>query len=131
MKSENSKLAREKKYMKDAQMSNKGDWKAKTQVAELRKALDEAKEEKKKVEQKYKVENENLRKKLAEEANKNKLLGQQVKLLEYGKMMVLQDQQQERTKDRKANFQHYAPQWVDAPKATFLQRMLAPDFSLV
>lgn len=54
-----------------------------------------------------------------------------MKLLEYGKMMVLQDQQQERTKDRKANFQHYAPQWVDAPKTTFLQRMLAPDFSLV
>ena len=29
-KAETSKLARQKKYMKDAQMSNKGDWKAKT-----------------------------------------------------------------------------------------------------
>ena len=29
--------------MKDAQMSNKGDWKAKTEVADLKKALDELK----------------------------------------------------------------------------------------
>lgn len=43
IKAENNKLLREKRYMKDAQMSNKGDWKAKTEVADLRKALDELK----------------------------------------------------------------------------------------
>lgn len=29
--------------MKDVQMASKGDWKAKTEVADLKKALDEAK----------------------------------------------------------------------------------------
>ena len=39
MKAENSKLNRQKRYMKDAQMSNKGDWKSKNELNETKKVL--------------------------------------------------------------------------------------------
>lgn len=42
--------------MKETQMSNKGDWKAKNEVAELKKALEDAKDEKRKSESRLKAE---------------------------------------------------------------------------
>lgn len=63
MKSEVGKLNREKKYMKDHQMSNKGDWKSKNEVGDLKKSIEQMKEERKRVEKKLKIELEQVRKK--------------------------------------------------------------------
>jgi predicted RNase H-like nuclease (RuvC/YqgF family) len=73
--------------MKEAQMSGKGDWKAKSELEEARKAIEQLKEDKKKIESKLKAEVESLRKKLEEETSKNKLLSEQVRQLEYGQLM--------------------------------------------
>jgi regulator of replication initiation timing len=64
IKVEYNKLTREKKYMKDIQLAGKGDSKLKMENSELRKGLEEVKEEKKRMEVKLKGEIERLKRKL-------------------------------------------------------------------
>ena len=64
IKVEYNKLNREKKYMKDIQLAGKGDSKLKMENSELRKGLEEVKEEKKRMEVKLKGEIERLKRKL-------------------------------------------------------------------
>lgn len=72
--------------MKDHQMSNKGDWKSKNEVGDLKKSIEEMKEERKRVEKKLKIELEQVRKKYEEETSKNRVLADQIRILEYGKL---------------------------------------------
>lgn len=56
---------------------------------------------------------------------KNKLLTQQIKLLEYGKV-IHEEQLQQMVKQQKKNSvqAHKAGLWVDAPQDSFLSRFL-------
>ena len=64
LKAENSKLNRQKKYMKDVQVSGKADWRLKNEVQELKAKVQQSQNEKKKMKGDYMRQNDRLKKKV-------------------------------------------------------------------
>ena len=86
MKAETSKLTREKRYMKDQQLSGKGDWKQKNQLEDLRSKLEAAEAEKKKLKGESTREIDRLKRKLEEVTRENESLKNEIKYIEMQKI---------------------------------------------